>query len=95
MDILKAAKELTGVNWVLRGDELTQAEEPGIDKVTPPTSEAIQAHIDADPIAYREKRRKEYPPMGDQLDALWKGGQDEADMRIVINGIKSKYPKPS
>lgn len=94
MNILQAAKELTGgVSWNLRGDVLEQADD-GSDPVIPPTNAAIQAHIAADPTAYKEQRRKAYPPIGDQLDALWKGGQDEADMKAIINAIKVQFPKP-
>ena len=44
--------------------------------------------------AYRELRRVAYPPVGDQLDALWKGGQEQAAMKAIIYKVKSDYPKP-
>lgn len=43
---------------------------------------------------YKDARRFEYPPVADQLDALWKGGADEAAMRARIEAVKAKYPKP-
>lgn len=43
---------------------------------------------------YFAKRRAEYPPLGDQLDAMWKGGQAAADMQAQIQAVKQKYPKP-
>ena len=46
-------------------------------------------------VAYRELRAKAYPPTGDQLDALWKGGQDMATMKAAIDKVKSDYPKPA
>ena len=46
-------------------------------------------------VAYRELRAKAYPPVGDQLDALWKGGQEQAAMKAVIDKVKSDYPKPA
>ena len=52
---------------------------------------AVQAYIDAN--AYIAKRVAEYPPIGDQLDALWKGGDAQADMLKQIMAVKSKYPK--
>ena len=46
-----------------------------------------------DPNAYKTKRQAEYPAIGDQLDALWKGGDAQADMLKQIMAVKSKYPK--
>jgi len=46
-------------------------------------------------LAYRELRAKAYPPMGDQLDALWKGGQEQAAMKAAIDKVKADYPKPA
>lgn len=43
---------------------------------------------------YYAKRRAEYPPLSDQLDAMWKGGNALNDMLQKINEVKSKYPKP-
>ena len=42
---------------------------------------------------YAEKRVAEYPPIGDQLDALWKGGDAAAEMLAKVQAVKSKYPK--
>lgn len=44
--------------------------------------------------AYARKRQREYPSMGDQLDALWKGGVDAETMLQKIQAVKAKYPKP-
>jgi hypothetical protein len=46
-----------------------------------------------DPEAYIAKRRAEYPPIGDQLDALWKGGDAAAEMLARVQAVKAKYPK--
>ena len=48
-----------------------------------------------DPDAYKAKRRAEYPPIGDQLDALWKGGDAAAEMLAKVQAVKTKYPKSS
>lgn len=53
---------------------------------------AVQAEMDA--TAYIAKRTAEYPPIGDQLDALWKGGEAAAEMLAAVQAIKLKYPKP-
>jgi hypothetical protein len=42
---------------------------------------------------YYAKRRAEYPSLGDQLDALWKGGEAQANMQAQIAAVKAKYPK--
>lgn len=44
---------------------------------------------------YYAKRRAEYPSVGDQLGAQWKGGQEALDMQAKIQAVKDKYPKPS
>ena len=44
--------------------------------------------------AYKDLRVKEYPPIGDQLDALWKGGDAAAEMLAKVQAVKAKYPKP-
>ena len=56
-----------------------------------------------DKNSHKEKRKKEYPDMGDQLDAIWKqlivdrmNGhemiQEVDDMIGKINAVKAKYP---
>ena len=52
---------------------------------------AVQAYIDAN--AYITKRAPEYPPIGDQLDALFKAGAFPADMAAKIQAVKDKFPK--
>ena len=42
---------------------------------------------------YYALRKSEYPSLGDQLDAMWKGGSAVTDMQAKIAEIKSKYPK--
>jgi hypothetical protein len=65
------------------------------------TEEEAQAIIETkkqlflDKRSYVEKRRAEYPPIGDQLDALYKAGVFPADMAKMIAEVKAKYPKTS
>ena len=42
---------------------------------------------------YYAKRRAEYPSIGDQLDAMWKGGDAQTTMQAQIAAVKAKYPK--
>ena len=55
-----------------------------------------EAAVTADKAAngYKSKRAAAYPSIGDQLDALWKGGQAQADMKQIIDGVKAAHPKP-
>lgn len=53
--------------------------------------DAVQAYVDAH--AYIAKRAAEYPPIGDQLDALWKGGAEAEAMLAKVQAVKAKYPK--
>jgi hypothetical protein len=57
--------------------------------------EIDMALVDAwqDPEAYKYARAKEYPSIGDQLDALWKGGEAAAEMLAKVQAVKSKFPK--
>jgi hypothetical protein len=47
-----------------------------------------------DPDTYKYSRVAEYPSIGDQLDALWKGGEAAAEMLAKVQAVKTKYPKP-
>ena len=53
--------------------------------------DAVNAWVD--PEAYKYQRVQEYPPIGDQLDALFKAGVFPADMAAAIQAVKDKYPK--
>jgi hypothetical protein len=44
--------------------------------------------------AYAKSRSEEYPPIGDQLDALFHAGVFPADMAATLQAVKAKYPKP-
>jgi hypothetical protein len=53
--------------------------------------DAVNAWVDPD--QYKYQRASEYPAIGDQLDALWKGGDAAAEMLAKVQAVKSKYPK--
>jgi len=53
--------------------------------------------------SYEEKRAEEYPPIGDQLDAIMKWSFTETEITVTEElksiaakcmSVKSKYPKP-
>ena len=58
--------------------------------------DAAEAQIEQDNYdnaPYPVKRQRSYPPIGDQLDALWKGGDDAAAMKVIVDKVKSDNPK--
>ena len=57
---------------------------------------ARQAEVDAQTAleaTYGWKREQEYPPVGDQLDALFHAGTFDATMTATLQAVKDKYPK--
>lgn len=44
-------------------------------------------------LTYQDRRRQGYPPIGDQLDALFHAGVFPAEMAAIIQAVKAKYPK--
>ena len=69
------------------------------DTETQPSDAEIQNEIDRlqaehDALEYQRKRKAEYPPMADYLDAIVKG--DDAQKQKYIDdclAVKEKYPK--
>ena len=66
--------------------------------ITPPSKEEYDQEYQRlkdllDASLYQEKRRLEYPSIGDQLDALWKGGEAAEEMIARVQAVKNKYPK--
>jgi len=83
-----------GAEWVIRGDDLEWMDT----NQTQPTEAEIAAEVirlqdEYDAQAYARSRAPEYPPIGDQLDALFKAGVFPAEMAAVIQAVKDKYPK--
>ena len=62
---------------------------------TVPEIEAAHAEwqVEWDAQAYARNRKPEYPPIGDQLDALFHAGVFPADMAVQLQAVKDKYPK--
>jgi hypothetical protein len=70
----------------------------GIEKNNIPTDTEITAETtrlkaEYDAKEYTRKRVKEYPSIGDQLDALFHAGVFPAEMAAEIQAVKDKYPK--
>jgi hypothetical protein len=45
--------------------------------------------------SYYQTRKDAYPPIEEQLDALWKGGSEADEMRSLIADVKNRHPKPN
>ena len=71
--------------WVVDEDKKTLT----YDKSTADSDDAAKAAV-----AYKAVRREAYPEIGDQLDALWKGGDAQAAMKVIVDKVKSDNPKP-
>jgi len=66
---------------------------------TQPTNEEIEAEIkriedEYQNAEYQRKRSVEYPPITEQLDALYHAGIFPEYMSKKIKEVKDKYPKP-
>ena len=63
--------------------------------ITQEQAEAEVARLQAQELAnqHQDQRRKEYPSIGDQLDALFHAGVFPAEMAAKIQAVKDKYPK--
>jgi hypothetical protein len=55
-------------------------------------SELARLQAEYDSQAYARNRQAEYPPIGDQLDALFHAGVFPADMAAKLQAVKDTYP---
>ena len=74
-----------------RGMNLSDYEFLDIDKTE--ISDLIKAQDDAS-RPYDKRRKMAYPRIEDQVDAIWKGGQEEIDMKAAVQKVKADHPKP-
>ena len=61
------------------------------DEVQTRNQQIQQAAFNA--LTYAEKRKTDYPAIGDQLDALYHAGVFPAEMAALLRTVKDKYPK--
>ena len=55
--------------------------------------ERVRLQTLRDSTQYRRQRAAEYPPIGDQLDALFHAGVFPVEMAALIQAVKDRYPK--
>jgi hypothetical protein len=84
-----------GAEVTVRGEEV-EWHNPSVAPVTDAeiNAEVTRLQVEYDAKEYARKRAPEYPPIGDQLDALFKAGAFPTDMAAKIQAVKDKYPKP-
>ena len=70
----------------------TSEEEVEADAADAASEAAYQEYVAKE--KYKDDRRAAYPEIGDQLDALWKGGDAQAAMKVLVDKVKSDNPKP-
>lgn len=98
MDIVHALLSLRpGAKWQISGENYANLEWLDEKQTKPSKSEidAELARLESEYTAteYKRLREKEYPSIGDQLDALWKGGEAAEEMLARVQAVKAKYPK--
>lgn len=83
--------------WHLQGDELNWMDS----KQECPTLEELQDALNKlDKLDYRSIRGGQYPPIGDQLDAIWgmlstmKMPEECDAMFKRVQAVKERFPKP-
>lgn len=97
-DLTKAIISLyPNAHWMLNGDDYSGLVWESNDIPKPSEAELIaecdRLKAEYDAKEYQRKRAVEYPAIGDQLDALWKGGDAAAEMLAKVQAVKTKYPK--
>jgi hypothetical protein len=98
MDIVNALIKLKpGASWELNGDSYEGLIWKDTEQTKPTEAELIaecdRFQSEQDATKYQRLRAKEYPPITEQLDALWKGGDAAAEMLAKVQAVKNKYPK--
>jgi len=85
-----------GAQWVLNGETYEGLVWHDTEQSKPSQAEVfaeiprLQAEYDAN--EYQRQRAAEYPPVVDQLDAIFHGGLEA--WQAQIQAVKDKYPKP-
>jgi len=87
------------IDWVKQGNDYVPTNFIWHDDPSKqPTKQQIDAAIEEVKLEiensqYQRNRFKEYPSIGDQLDALYKAGVFPEEMAAQIQAVKDKYPK--
>jgi hypothetical protein len=98
MDKFKALKSLCPTaNFQLDEDDydklIWHSPEIGVPPLEEVTQEVSRLQAEYDAKEYQRQRAPEYPPITDQLDALFHAGVFPPEMAAQIQAVKDKYPK--
>lgn len=85
-------------SWTLNGEEYNGLIWHDDNDVPKPSQKELEDECDRLEqvwlnTKYQRQRATEYPPIGDQLDALFHAGVFPPEMAEKIQAIKNKYPK--
>ena len=100
MDIFKAVLSLQpNAKFSLTGNDYEDLIWFDGNDLLPPTEEEVleeaeRLQLKYQNLEYQRQRAPEYPPIGDQLDALFHAGVFPPEMAAQIQAIKDKYQKP-
>ena len=75
----------------VRGNDIDSCEIEWLEGTSEISKEDIKAKISS--MEYISKRQVEYPPIGEQLDMIYRAGQGGDEFQKAIKAIKDKYPK--
>jgi hypothetical protein len=85
-----------GAQWIMRGENYSDIEWVDTEQTKP---SIIEVHTEIDRLQaeweanlYQRQRAVEYPPIADQLDAIFHGGLEA--WRTQIQAVKDQFPKP-
>jgi hypothetical protein len=90
--ILEAIEAInSNAKVVVRGNDIDSCEIEWLEGTSEISKEYIKAKISS--MEYISKRQVEYPPIGEQLDMIYRAGQGGDEFQKAIKAIKDKYPK--
>jgi len=88
--ILELYPSVKNIEWNEDTDEIYSAVDSDGNEVSI-DMDSVNTHYESK--KYVNKRKNEYPSIGDQLDALFHAGAFPDDMAAQIQAVKDKYPK--
>ena len=83
-----------GTHWAVRGNTYAGLEwHDSTPKPTQAELDALWIPLQAAHAATQYRRDRVYPPIGDQLDALFRAGVFPPEMAAQLQAVKDAHPK--